>query len=112
MHARAVFSGRLVIHFGMPMTPEVREKWTEAWHEARRKKDERRAENRAKWAGRRDWSDDNAHKLELGTGLDEGTHPDGSESLRKLRAIMANTNIQLHRRLDAAEILVSFEIAP
>jgi hypothetical protein len=93
----------------MPMTPEVRQKWTEAWAEARKAKDERRKANREKWAKRRDWSDDNEHKADVAI---EANGAGGSRSLAALRTIMADPDTQLHRRLDAAEVVLTFELGP
>jgi hypothetical protein len=97
---------------GMPMTPEVRQKWTEAWREARAAKDERRKANRAKWAERRDWSDDNEHKIDVALEDVSDVGGGSSSSLDRLRALMGDPNVALHRRIDAAEVLVPFEIAP
>jgi hypothetical protein len=94
----------------MPMTPEVRQKWTEAWREAQKAKDERRRLNREKWAKRRDWSDDNEHKLEADVAIEP--NGEGSDSLRAMRKIMADTNAQLYRRLDAAECVLTYELGP
>jgi hypothetical protein len=93
----------------MPMTPEVRQKWTEAWREAQKAKDERRKENREKWAKRRDWSDDNEHKIAVAI---EANGAGGSRSLAALRTIMADPDTPLHRRLGAAEVVLAFELGP
>jgi hypothetical protein len=96
----------------MPMTPEVRQKWTAAWREAQKAKDERRKANREKWAKRRDWSDDNEHKADIGTEDNASGNGDGSSSLAKMRAIMADSKVALYRRLEAAEVVLSYELGP
>jgi hypothetical protein len=95
----------------MPMTPEVRQKWTEAWREARKAKDERRKANREKWAKRRDWSDDNEHRTDVAV-VDIPKESGGSDSLAELRRLMADKATPLHRRIDCAETILAFEIAP
>jgi hypothetical protein len=92
------------------MTPEVREKWTEAWREAQKAKDERRKANRERWAQRRDWSDDHQHKAGIGADVEPDDNAGGSASLRKMRAIMVNEAIPLYRRLGAAEVVLSYEL--
>jgi hypothetical protein len=98
----------------MPMTPEVRAKWQEAWAEARRAKDARRQQNREKWAQRRDWSDDQSAVLpEVGDDLiEDAALPGTSDSLAKMRALMADSGTPLARRLDAAEVILSYELGP
>jgi hypothetical protein len=79
----------------MPMTPEVRQKWTEAWEEARKAKDNRRKENREKWVQRRDWSDDNQHKTDADA---EDSSGEASGSLAQMRAIMLDVSTPLWRQ--------------
>jgi hypothetical protein len=94
----------------MSIPPEEHRRiWTEAWTEARQRKDQRRAENRERWAKRRDWSDDNEHKVAVAI---EANGAGGSRSLAALRAIMADPDTPLHRRLDAAEVVLAFELGP
>jgi hypothetical protein len=85
--------------------------WHENWANARQRKDQRRKENREKWAQRRDWSDDNAHRADVAVE-DIPDESGSSSSLDQLRRIMGDPSIALHRRIDAAEVLVPFEIAP
>jgi hypothetical protein len=99
----------------MPMTPEVQKKWTEAWAEARKAKDQRRKENREKWSKRRDWSEDNEATPAIpipDDPIDDGSQASISGSLAEMRAIMLDASKPLYRRLDAAEIVLSFELGP
>jgi len=96
------------------MTPEVRAKWSEAWAEARKAKDRRRKENREKWAKRRDWSDDKEATAPVLPQIAADDPPDsgGFGSLAKLRAIMLDQTAPLYRRLDAADVVIDYELAP
>jgi hypothetical protein len=99
----------------MPMTPEVHQKWTEAWQQAKAEKLKRREQNREEWRT----SPKNAMNVrgEMLEALAVPGEPhddesNGSSSLDQLRRIMGDPSIVLHRRIDAAEVLVPFEIAP
>jgi hypothetical protein len=96
----------------MPKTPEVRQKWTEPWAESRKQKDQRRKENREKWAKRRDWDADNEHKLDADVEGIPNEVNGGSGSLAKMRAIMLDPAVALYRRLEAAEVVLSYELGP
>jgi hypothetical protein len=90
------------------MTPEVREKWTEAWQEAKADKLARREANRNGWAN----SPKNAMAArgiaaEIPADVEDDT---ASPSLSELRRIMADTSAPLHRRLDASEVILQFEL--
>ena len=93
---------------------EYRRVLDDAWQTARAEKLERRRQNREAWAS----SPNNSHNRHKNDAivssleLEENTAAGGSESLRKLRAIMADTNPQLYRRLDAAEVVLSYELGP
>jgi hypothetical protein len=93
------------------MSDEFRRKTEEGWEKAKADKAARRKANRERWAKRRDWSDDNEHKIAI-----EVEDPSGKEgvstSLQRLRSIMADPNVALHRRLDAAEVILTFELGP
>jgi hypothetical protein len=85
----------------------------EGWQKAKEEKAKRRAENREKWSRRRDWSSDEEHKIAVGiedTASSSTEH--ASASLRQMRAIMADPSTALFRRLDAAEVLLSYELGP
>jgi hypothetical protein len=86
----------------------------EGWANARHAKDQRRAENRAKWSERRDWSDDNQHKVDTGTPAEPIADDDAmtSASLKRLRRTMLDNRIPLRRRLDCAEVVLSYELGP
>jgi hypothetical protein len=96
----------------MPKNEEFARKLMEGWETAKEERARRRAENREKWSKRRDWSDDNQHTLEADVPVEPNGEAGGSRSLSKLRAIMANPNVALHRRLDAAEIILVYELGP
>src|SRR6516162_11558400 len=95
----------------MAMSEEFKRALAEGWEKAKEEKAKRRAENRERWQTRRDWSDDNKHKIAV-----EVEDPSGKEgvstSLQRLRSIMADPNVALHRRLDAAEVILTFELGP
>jgi hypothetical protein len=95
----------------MAMSEEFKRALAEGWEKAKEEKAKRRAENRERWRTRRDWSDDNKHKIAV-----EVEDPSGKEgvstSLQRLRSIMADPNVALHRRLDAAEVILTFELGP
>jgi len=94
----------------MPTMPEeFRRKTMEGWEKAKADKLERRRQNREKWAKRRDWSDDNEHKIAVAI---EANGAGGSRSLAALRTIMTDPDTPLHRRLDAAEVVLAFELGP
>jgi hypothetical protein len=95
----------------MRMTRAGHERWEEHWDEARKAKDERRKSNRAKWSERRDWTDDNK-VIAPAIALESTEETNTSGSLAELRKIMADVAAPLHRRIDAAETVISFELAP
>jgi hypothetical protein len=95
----------------MPTMPEeFRRKTMEGWEKAKADKLKRRAENREKWAKRREWSDDNQHTVEAEVSIEP--NGEGSASLQQLRALMANPSVPLYRRLDCAEVILSYELGP
>jgi hypothetical protein len=85
----------------------------EGWANARQAKDQRRAENRRKWSERRDWSDDNQLKVETAIPAD-AVDDDAmtSASLKRLRRTMLDNRMPLRRRLDCAEVVLSYELGP
>lgn len=78
-----------------------------------KKKEERaqaRKENKERWAKRRDWSDTSEHRTDIAIeALPEGNE---SRSLKRLRQIMGDTQAALTRRLEAAELVLTYELAP
>jgi hypothetical protein len=86
--------------------------WHEHWKAARSAKEERRRQNRERWRN----SAANAMNQRVAIAPEIAADPveDAAEtgSLAKLRALMADSNQPLHRRIDAAEVLVQFEVAP
>jgi hypothetical protein len=89
--------------------------WHKNWSEARKAKEQRRAANREAWAN----SPQNAanrHKDTFGAVapevVAEANGEGGSVSLAQMRAIMSDTVTPLYRRLDAAEVVLSFEPGP
>jgi hypothetical protein len=85
----------------------------EGWQKAKEAKAKRRAENREKWSRRRDWSSEEEHKIAVGIEDTPGSSDEHvSASLRQMRAIMGDTSAALFRRLDAAEVLLSYELGP
>jgi hypothetical protein len=98
----------------MPTMPEeFRRKTMEGWEKAKQEKLKRRAENREKWARRRDWSSDDEHKIAVGVEDTSASSDESiSASLRQMRVIMADSTVPLFRRLDAAEVLLSYELGP
>jgi hypothetical protein len=96
----------------MPKLPdEFWRKTEEGWEKAKADKARRRAENRAKWSQRRDWHD-NASATAPDIELESAEDTAGSSSLAELRRITADTGAPLSRRIDAAETVISFELAP
>jgi hypothetical protein len=95
----------------MARPKSFQQKLEEGWLEKKAERDARRIANREAWAKRRDWSDDNFQKVNAGTAQ---TASDAAPitSLARLRAIMADPDITLYRRLNAAEVVLSFELAP
>jgi hypothetical protein len=93
------------------MSDELRQKTMEGWQQAKADKLERRRQNREKWAQRRDWSDDNQQTLDTGN-IPQDTNGNTSASLQQLRDIMTNSGVPLFRRLDAAEVLLTYELGP
>jgi hypothetical protein len=89
--------------------------WHENWSEARKAREQRRAENRANWANS-PLNAANRHKDTYGATApeiaSEANGGGGSRSLAALRTIMADPNTPLHRRLDAAEVVLAFELGP
>jgi hypothetical protein len=93
----------------MAMNEEFRRAMAQGWEEAKKAKAKRRKANQEKWAQRRDWSDDNQHKVDVAI---EANGAGGSRSLAALRTIMADPDTPLHRRLDAAEVVLAYELGP
>ena len=97
---------------------EHRELWNEAWSEARKAKAERRKRNQQAWAdsplnaqNQRKQAFAAVTASEIPIDLNSEVIQSGTtESLAKLRTIMASPAIPTHRRLDAAELLISFEV--
>lgn len=81
----------------------------EGWLQKREEKDQKRAENRKRWAERRDWSSYDRRDILF---PDPQPAPGESRSLAKLRAIMANPEVAPFRRLDAAELVLQYELGP
>jgi hypothetical protein len=95
------------------MSDEFRRKTEEGWQKAKEAKAKRRAENREKWSRRRDWSSEEEHRIAVGIEDTPGSSDEHtSASLRQMRAIMADPSTALFRRLDAAEVLLSYELGP
>jgi len=99
----------------MAMSEEFKRALAEGWEKAKADKAERRRQNRENWAN----SPQNAanrHKDTYGATAPEITGEangaGGSRSLAALRTIMADPNTPLHRRLDAAEVVLAFELGP
>jgi hypothetical protein len=85
----------------------------EGWQKAKEAKAKRRAENREKWSRRRDWSSEEEHRIAVGIEDTPGSSDEhASASLRQMRAIMGDSTTALFRRLDAAEVLLSYELGP
>jgi hypothetical protein len=82
----------------------------EGWEKAQADKAQHRAENRAKWARRRDWGTEEQATAPI--TLESAEEANGSDSLQKLRRIMGDTKAPLFRRLDAAEVVLGYELAP
>jgi hypothetical protein len=97
------------------MTDDRKPIWNELWSEARKAKEQRRAENRANWA-RSPQNAANKHKDKYGATApeitDNGNGTGGSRSLAALRAIMGNVDLPLYRRIDASEIVLAYELGP
>jgi hypothetical protein len=83
------------------------------WEKAKQDKLKRRADNREKWARRRDWSSDDEHVSDarVEENVSE-TVDNAAASLTKMRRIMSNPALPLYRRLEAAEIVLSYELGP
>jgi hypothetical protein len=95
------------------MSDEFRRKTEEGWQKAKEAKAKRRAENREKWSRRRDWSSEEEHKIAVDIEDTPGSSDEHvSASLRQMRAIMGDSTVALFRRLDAAEVLLSYELGP
>jgi hypothetical protein len=88
------------------------QKMLDGWIEKRKHKEETRKANREAWAARRDWSDDRFQKPEINFQPQENTEPSSSPALTHLRAIVADPQITLYRRLNAAEVVLNFELGP
>jgi hypothetical protein len=89
--------------------------WHENWSEARKAKEQRRAANREAWAN----SPQNAanrYKDKFGAVAPEiAAEPNGeggSGSLAQMQAIMADASTPLYRRIDAAEVVLAYELGP
>ena len=94
------------------MSEEFRRKTMEGWEKAKEARAQRRKENREKWAKRRDWDSDNDHKLDTEVEDIPSEASKGSGSLAKMRAIMLDNSVALYRRLEAAEVVLSYELGP
>jgi len=84
----------------------------DGWIEKRKHKEETRKANREAWASRRDWSDDRFQKPDINFQPQETPDTSSSPALTHLRAIVADPNITLYRRLNAAEVVLNFELGP
>jgi len=74
----------------------------------RQLKDERRKANQQEW---RNNHPKNARRAVPKLTVDAET-PSGSASLKALREIMADVEAPMHRRIDAAEIVLGYELSP
>jgi len=100
----------------MSIPPDEHQRiWNEAWQTARQEKLARRERNREEWRRSK------ANVMSAGEEAIDAIAPEvavdpsgnnGSRSLRKMREIMSNPNTALHRRIDAAEVVLAFELAP
>jgi hypothetical protein len=103
----------------MPKSEEFRRAMIEGWAEAKKAKAERRAANRAAWAAskknavnqREATLDVTAPEVPI-EPIESAVAASGSASLARMRAIMADPNAPLYRRIDAAEIVLAYELAP
>jgi len=89
--------------------------WSEHWAESRRAKADRRQQNREEWRrSAKNAVNERGAALEVTVEIPAEANGEagGSRSLAKLRALMADPSIPLHRRLDAAEVVLSFELGP
>jgi hypothetical protein len=93
------------------MSEEFKKAMEEGWARAREAKDQRRAENRAKWAQRRDWSTNTEHRADIEIPITPV--PDEAQStgaMAQLRAILADTQAHTHERIKSARILLDYEV--
>jgi hypothetical protein len=87
---------------------EHRRIWEEAWQQAKAAKAKRRAENRSSWRN----SPSNAMAArDIAAAIPADIEDDAtSPSLAELRRLMADIATPLHRRLDASEVILQFEL--
>ena len=89
-------------------------RWTDDHREARRvAKEAKRAANREAWSLNR-LNANHQRQETLAAVVPEIPADPASEggSLAKMRSIMADTAAPLYRRLDAAEVILTYELAP
>jgi len=92
--------------------------WQSHWDEARKAKAERRRQNREDWQKSRVNSNQRRERV-LEATVEVSAEPIAdddamadSASLRRLRKIMLDDQAALHRRIDASEIVLSYELGP
>jgi hypothetical protein len=101
----------------MPKSEEFRQAMIEGWAEAKKAKAERRAANREAWA-KSPKNAANQREQTLGAVTPEipidpiEDAVAASGALARMRAIMADPNAQLYRRIDAADVVLSYELGP
>jgi hypothetical protein len=98
------------------MPEEFRRKTMEGWEAAKKARAEHRRRNQEAWAAS-PLNAQNQRKQAFSAAPEiqsdaRGETDSGLASLAKLRSIMGSSSIPLHRRIDAAELLVQFEVAP
>jgi hypothetical protein len=90
--------------------------WHRNWGKAKADKARRRIENREAWAkSSRNANQQRGETLDaLAPAIDAELVEDTktSASLRRLRAMMADASVPLYRRLDCAELVLSYELGP
>lgn len=104
----------------MAMNEEFRRAMADGWAKAKEAKAQRRAENRERWASspanshNRHKSDAIAPDLEVEAGAEpfDKRSGGGSRALAALRQIMADPTVQLYRRVESAETILSYELGP
>jgi hypothetical protein len=92
----------------MPKSEDFNRKMIEGWTAARDERVRRRAENKEAWK-KRDWAGDR----ELTAAIPVDDEPiTGSPALAQLRAILADIDQPLFRRVEVGEIILGYELAP
>jgi hypothetical protein len=86
--------------------------WHAHWQAAKADKLERRRQNREAWKNSAANVMNQRAAIVPEIAVDPVDDATETGSLARLRTIMADGNQPLHRRIDAAEVLVSFELAP